>query len=145
MHHVMAPEDTLGFVLLGWLIAVHVHLQLLLGVCVCQVELPLGATEDRICGTIDIEKALTEGVKAYEPGLLVCNLRNCHKEAIEQSVCATVSCDLCARMGATADSNSKQLWGPTAMTVDNPGIMGTVIVWQSQLHSIRMFCWQPEY
>mmetsp|Transcript_5544 Transcript_5544/g.12272 ORF Transcript_5544/g.12272 Transcript_5544/m.12272 type:complete len:448 (-) Transcript_5544:851-2194(-) len=34
------------------------------------VELPLGATEDRICGTIDIEKALTEGVKAYEPGLL---------------------------------------------------------------------------
>jgi Mg-chelatase subunit ChlI len=25
------------------------------------VELPLGATEDRICGTIDIEKALTEG------------------------------------------------------------------------------------
>jgi len=28
------------------------------------------STEDRICGTIDIEKALTEGVKAYEPGLL---------------------------------------------------------------------------
>lgn len=26
--------------------------------------------EDRICGTIDIEKALTEGIKAYEPGLL---------------------------------------------------------------------------
>lgn len=36
-----------------------------------QVELPLGATEDRICGTIDIERALGEGVKAYEPGLLV--------------------------------------------------------------------------
>jgi len=35
------------------------------------VELPLGATEDRICGTIDIEKALMEGIKAYEPGLLV--------------------------------------------------------------------------
>ncbi|KAL6762314.1 magnesium chelatase subunit I [Haematococcus lacustris] len=34
------------------------------------VELPLGATEDRICGTIDIEKALSEGVKAFEPGLL---------------------------------------------------------------------------
>ncbi|PNW74766.1 hypothetical protein CHLRE_12g510800v5 [Chlamydomonas reinhardtii] len=34
------------------------------------VELPLGATEDRICGTIDIEKALTQGIKAYEPGLL---------------------------------------------------------------------------
>jgi magnesium chelatase subunit I len=29
-----------------------------------------GATEDRVCGTIDIERALTEGVKAFEPGLL---------------------------------------------------------------------------
>jgi len=34
------------------------------------VDLPLGATEDRVCGTIDIEKALTDGVKAFEPGLL---------------------------------------------------------------------------
>jgi len=34
------------------------------------IYLPLGATEDRVCGTIDIEKALTEGVKAFEPGLL---------------------------------------------------------------------------
>jgi magnesium chelatase subunit I len=34
------------------------------------IELPLGATEDRVCGTIDIEKALTEGVKSFEPGLL---------------------------------------------------------------------------
>jgi len=34
------------------------------------VDLPLGATEDRVCGTIDIEKALTEGKKAFEPGLL---------------------------------------------------------------------------
>ncbi|XP_010540494.1 PREDICTED: magnesium-chelatase subunit ChlI, chloroplastic-like isoform X1 [Tarenaya hassleriana] len=34
------------------------------------VDLPLGATEDRVCGTIDIEKAMTEGVKAFEPGLL---------------------------------------------------------------------------
>ncbi|XP_047964732.1 magnesium-chelatase subunit ChlI, chloroplastic-like [Salvia hispanica] len=34
------------------------------------VDLPLGATEDRVCGTIDIEKALTEGVKAFELGLL---------------------------------------------------------------------------
>ena len=34
------------------------------------VDLPLGATEDRVCGTIDIEKALSEGVKAFEPGLL---------------------------------------------------------------------------
>ena len=34
------------------------------------IDLPLGATEDRICGTIDIEKALIDGVKAFEPGLL---------------------------------------------------------------------------
>jgi len=34
------------------------------------IDLPLGATEDRVCGTIDIEKALTEGIKAFEPGLL---------------------------------------------------------------------------
>ncbi|SDJ11625.1 protoporphyrin IX magnesium-chelatase [Frankineae bacterium MT45] len=33
-------------------------------------ELPVGATEDRLVGSLDIEKALTEGVKSYEPGLL---------------------------------------------------------------------------
>lgn len=37
---------------------------------ISMVDLPLGATEDRVCGSIDIEKALTEGVKAFEPGLL---------------------------------------------------------------------------
>nr|YP_009294296.1 Mg-protoporyphyrin IX chelatase [Palmaria palmata]AOM67736.1 Mg-protoporyphyrin IX chelatase [Palmaria palmata] len=34
------------------------------------IDLPLGATEDRVCGTIDIEKALNEGIKTFEPGLL---------------------------------------------------------------------------
>ncbi len=34
------------------------------------VDLPLGATEDRICGTIDIEQALAHGKKRFEPGLL---------------------------------------------------------------------------
>ena len=33
-------------------------------------ELPVGATEDRLVGSLDIERALTEGVTAYEPGLL---------------------------------------------------------------------------
>lgn len=37
---------------------------------VTMVDLPLGATEDRVCGTIDIEKALSQGVRAFEPGLL---------------------------------------------------------------------------
>jgi len=34
------------------------------------VDLPLGATEDRLAGALDIERALAEGVKAFEPGLL---------------------------------------------------------------------------
>ncbi|MER5636595.1 putative cobaltochelatase [Kitasatospora sp. NPDC002227] len=34
------------------------------------VELPVGVTEDRIVGSLDLERALAEGVKAYEPGLL---------------------------------------------------------------------------
>jgi magnesium chelatase subunit I len=34
------------------------------------VDLPLGATEDRVCGTLDLERALTAGVKSFEPGLL---------------------------------------------------------------------------
>jgi magnesium chelatase subunit I len=34
------------------------------------IDLPLGATEDRVCGTIDIEKALRDGIKAFELGLL---------------------------------------------------------------------------
>jgi magnesium chelatase subunit I len=34
------------------------------------VDLPLGATEDRVCGTIDIEAALARGEKRFEPGLL---------------------------------------------------------------------------
>ena len=34
------------------------------------VELPVGASTDRLTGTLDIEKALTEGEKAFEPGLL---------------------------------------------------------------------------
>jgi magnesium chelatase subunit D len=34
------------------------------------VELPVGASEDRLVGSLDIERALTEGVRAYQPGLL---------------------------------------------------------------------------
>lgn len=34
------------------------------------VDLPLGATEDRIVGTLDIERALREGIRALQPGLL---------------------------------------------------------------------------
>jgi magnesium chelatase subunit D len=34
------------------------------------VELPVGASEDRLVGSLDLERALTSGVKAFEPGLL---------------------------------------------------------------------------
>jgi magnesium chelatase subunit D len=34
------------------------------------VELPVGASDDRLVGSLDLERALTEGVRAYQPGLL---------------------------------------------------------------------------
>jgi magnesium chelatase subunit I len=34
------------------------------------VDLPLGATEDRVVGALDLERALTRGEKSFEPGLL---------------------------------------------------------------------------
>ena len=34
------------------------------------VDLPLGVTEDRVVGALDLEQALTQGEKAFEPGLL---------------------------------------------------------------------------
>jgi len=34
------------------------------------IDLPLGATEDRVVGTLNIEKAIKEGIRALEPGIL---------------------------------------------------------------------------
>src|SRR6266566_4319163 len=34
------------------------------------IELPVGASEDRVIGSLDLERALSEGVRAFEPGLL---------------------------------------------------------------------------
>ena len=34
------------------------------------IDLPLGATEDRVVGALDLEHALSSGIKAFEPGLL---------------------------------------------------------------------------
>ncbi len=39
-------------------------------VAVPVIDLPLGATEDRVAGALDLEKALVSGEKAFEPGLL---------------------------------------------------------------------------
>ncbi len=41
-----------------------------IAVSVPVIDLPLGATEDRVVGALDLEKALAAGVKAFEPGLL---------------------------------------------------------------------------
>ncbi|NPV52709.1 MAG: AAA domain-containing protein [Firmicutes bacterium] len=40
------------------------------------VELPVGATEDRVVGTLDIEQAIKKGEKAFEPGILAQAHRN---------------------------------------------------------------------
>jgi len=40
------------------------------------IDMPLSATEDMVVGTIDIKKALKEGVKALEPGILAKANRN---------------------------------------------------------------------
>lgn len=37
---------------------------------VAVVDLPLGATEDRVVGALDLEKALSQGIKSFAPGLL---------------------------------------------------------------------------
>ncbi|MGC8525384.1 MAG: magnesium chelatase ATPase subunit I [Acidibrevibacterium sp.] len=39
-------------------------------VAVPMVDLPLGATEDRVVGALDLERALAHGERAFEPGLL---------------------------------------------------------------------------
>ncbi|KAF9593206.1 hypothetical protein IFM89_020701 [Coptis chinensis] len=52
---------------------------------ITMVDLPLGATEDRVCGTIDIEKALTEGVKAFEPDSAASGWNTVEREGISIS------------------------------------------------------------
>lgn len=34
------------------------------------IDLPLGATEDRVVGSLNVERAIKEGIKALEPGIL---------------------------------------------------------------------------
>ena len=40
------------------------------------VELPIGATEDRVVGSLNIERAIREGMKALEPGILAAANQN---------------------------------------------------------------------
>ncbi|MEO3471044.1 magnesium chelatase ATPase subunit I [Roseomonas sp. CAU 1739] len=46
------------------------HVRTVTTVPIPVVDLPLGATEDRVAGALDIERALVDGVRAFEPGLL---------------------------------------------------------------------------
>ena len=46
-------------------------------------------TEDRVCGTLDIERALVEGVKAFEPGLLA--RANAAFFTSTKSICSTIT------------------------------------------------------
>jgi len=46
----------------------HIHMKV--------VELPLGTTEDRLLGTINIEKAIKKGERVFDPGILASANRN---------------------------------------------------------------------
>jgi len=61
-----APEETAGPGAAG--VSGRRHKSRLVPVPV--VDLPLGATEDRIVGALDLERALADGEKVFEPGLL---------------------------------------------------------------------------
>jgi magnesium chelatase subunit D len=37
------------------------------------VELPIGATEDRVVGSLDLQRVLRDGEHAFSPGLLACS------------------------------------------------------------------------
>jgi energy-coupling factor transporter ATP-binding protein EcfA2 len=51
------------------------------------IDLPLGATEDRVVGALDIERALTRGEKAFEAGLLAraTQFRDAHTTTIDSA------------------------------------------------------------
>jgi magnesium chelatase subunit I len=63
------PEDTGGLCAECQERARHGALKSRL-VAVPVVDMPLGVTEDRVVGALDLERALSQGIKAFEPGLL---------------------------------------------------------------------------
>ena len=46
------------------------------------IDLPLGATEDRVTGALDLERALAHGEKSFEPGLLARARHSLHSEPV---------------------------------------------------------------
>lgn len=61
------------------------------------VDLPLGASEDRVLGALDLERALSQGVKVFEPGLLARDRVGCL--AVEEPVLRRAA-ELCVAVGS---------------------------------------------
>jgi len=57
------------------------------------VDLPLGASEDRVVGALDLEKALSQGVKAFSPGLLAQANRGFYTST--RSICWKTTWSIC--------------------------------------------------
>jgi len=66
------------------------------------IEVPLGATEDRICGTIDIERALSDGVKARDAIALCCAPVRCSNTVVWVSISRPSSRDCWPRRTAAS-------------------------------------------
>lgn len=70
------------------------------------VELPVGATADRVVGTLDLDRALAEGARAFEPGLLAAAHRGILY--VTRSTCSPTiwwtCCSTPPRWGATTSS-----------------------------------------
>ena len=59
------------------------------------VELPVGASEDRLVGSLDLEKALSQGVRAYQPGLLA-DATAVSSTSTRSTCCTTTSSTSCS-------------------------------------------------
>ena len=63
------------------------------------VDLPLGATEDRVVGSLDVERAIKEGIKDLEPGILAAANRGCSTLWARPCSCAESGPDHCGSAG----------------------------------------------
>ena len=69
------------------------------------VELPLGATEDRVLGTLDLGRALREGEAAFQPGLLAAAHGGC-STSTRSTCCPTTWSTCCSTPPRSAASTS---------------------------------------
>ncbi len=78
------------------------------------VELPVGASEDRLVGALDIERALAEGVKAFEPGLLAAAHRE-SSTSTKSTCCTTTWSTCCSTLPPWAPRTSSARVSPYGM------------------------------